>query len=282
MRIEGDNAQRHVLNVGRSVDGELAHISYLRGGSGHPVHRERQPRSQIPRTLRATRLSIQSFCAFDAKPCRRSLRGHGSSLKSRNAMDYALKAFTSDVLKLCDVCWNERTFAVVGYSMGAHVAMSVARALSHRVEALVLCGMGDRIAATVGLAPEFADALDHDDPRTTLPGAGFPSYALRFREHAASSPFNDLRALAACLRGQSCVFDLASLAAVTAATLVMVGDQDKLAGLPYRVAALFPRGIGVMLPGLNHASALADQEFRSRAIKHLDATATSAIEGGLK
>jgi hypothetical protein len=45
--------------------------------------------------------------------------------------------------------------------------------------------------------------------------------------------------------------------------LVIVGEQDKLAGAPHPVAALFPAGIGETVPGVNHASALATEIFAS-------------------
>jgi pimeloyl-ACP methyl ester carboxylesterase len=153
--------------------------------------------------------------------------------------------------------------------------MSLALASADRVASLVLGGMGDRIAATVGLGPEFAEALDPEDDRPPDRREP-PSYAVRFRQHAASRPFNDLAVLAACLRGQSGVFDLERLSAVAAPTLVIVGEQDKLAGAPYRVAALFPGGVGQTLPGVNHASALADENLRERALAHL-AHASEAI-----
>jgi len=149
------------------------------------------------------------------------------------------------------------------------IAMSVALEFGDRVECLILGGMGDRIAATVGLAPEFADALDAPEGGSSAERPAFPPYAVRFRQHAAARPFNDLGVLAACLRGQSSAFDLDRLSMVTAPTLALVGGQDKLAGAPFPVAAFFPGGIGDTVPGVSHASALADEKFRRRALAHL-------------
>src|SRR5579859_5228723 len=64
----------------------------------------------------------------------------------------------------------------------------------------------------------------------------FPLYAVRFRQHAAARPFNDLGVLAACQAG---AFDVSRLSAVTAPTLVIVGEQHGLAGARYLVAAFF-------------------------------------------
>jgi pimeloyl-ACP methyl ester carboxylesterase len=199
--------------------------------------------------------------------CAPDLRGHGRSVKSRDPADYLLGTFARDIADLCTHCWGDHHFSLIGYSMGAHVAMSVAVASADRVESLILGGMGAGIAATVGLAPEFADALD---AREVGRLKTLPSYAVRFRRHAESRPFNDLEVLAACLRGQSGNFDLERLIAVTAPTLVIVGEQDRLAGDPYPVAARFAAGIGATVPGANHASALADPKFLERALLHLE------------
>jgi len=259
------NIPRSELQVGTLTSGGSADLSFLRAGQGRPV------------------LLLHGFASdaaedwvetgwFDAlvnaghDVVAPDLRGHGCSVKSRDPADYRLDAFATDVAALRGHCWGALRFSVIGYSMGAHVAMSLALISVDRVERLILGGMGDRIARTVGLGPEFADALDvpDDDPLDA-----FPPYAVRFRRHAASRPSNDLGVLAACLCGQSGRFDLGRLAAVTAPTLVIAGEQDRLAGDPYPVAALFATGIGATVPDVNHASALAAWKFRERAVMHL-------------
>jgi pimeloyl-ACP methyl ester carboxylesterase len=263
-----DRATRHVLDVGRLVAGAPAFFSFLRAGRGKPVLLLHGFASDASDDWVETGWSDALVAAgFDVVAP--DLRGHGRSLKSRDPADYRLEAFAADVAALCDHCWGENPFSLIGYSMGAHVAMLVALASGDRVESLVLGGMGDRIAATVGLAPEFADALDVQEAGSSAERRELPSYAVRFRQHAAARPFNDLGVLAACLRGQSGTFDLDRLAAVTAPTLVMAGDQDKLAGAPYSVAAFFVGGVAQTMPGVNHGSALADRAFRERAVSHI-------------
>jgi pimeloyl-ACP methyl ester carboxylesterase len=271
-----DRATRHVLDMGALAAGGPAYISFLRAGRGKPV------------------LLLHGFASdasddwvetgwFDAlvtagfEVVAPDLRGHGRSVKSRDPADYRLEKFAGDVAALCEYCWGDRRFSLIGYSMGAHIAMSVALASADRVESLVLGGMGDRIAATVGLAPEFAGALDAPEGGSSAERRELPSYAIRFKQHAASRPFNDLSVLAACLRGQSGTFELDRLAAVTALTLVIVGDQDRLAGAPDSVAAFFVRGVAQTVPGVNHASALADRAFRERAVSHIARDATAII-----
>ena len=266
-----DRVARHVLDVGRLAAGGSAHVSFLRAGRGSPVLLLHGFASDASGDwVEAGWFDALVTAGFDVLAP--DLRGHGQSVKSRDPSDYRLEAFAGDVAALCDHCWGDRRFGLIGYSMGAHVAMSVALASVDRVASLVLGGMGDRIAATVGLAPEFADALDEPDGRSEDRPEP-PSHATRFKQHAASRPFNDLAVLATCLRGQSGVFDLGRLSAVTVPTLVIVGEQDKLAGAPYPVAALFPAGVGQVVPGVNHHSALADEHFRKRAVGHLECMA---------
>jgi pimeloyl-ACP methyl ester carboxylesterase len=263
-----DRATRHVLDVGRLAAGGSAHVSFLRAGRGEPVLLLHGFASDASGDWVETGW-FDALVAAGFDVIAPDLRGHGQSVKSRDPADYRLEAFAGDIAALCDHCWGVRRFSLIGYSMGAHVAMSVALACTGRVARLVLGGMGERIVATVGLAPEFADALDEQRDDRPADRRTLPPYAVRFRQHAASRPFNDLIVLAACLRGQSSVFDLGRLSAVIAPTLAIVGEQDRLAGAPHPVAALFPRGVAETVPRVNHASALADQNFRERAVAHL-------------
>jgi pimeloyl-ACP methyl ester carboxylesterase len=256
---------RGELQAGTVASGGFAHLSFLRAGRGRPVLLHGFASDAAQHWVETGWFDALVSAGHDVVAP--DLRGHGRSVKSRDPADYRLDAFAADVAALSGYCWGDLRFSVIGYSMGAHVAMSAALASIDRLESLILAGMGDRIAETVGLAPEFADALDEpDDHRLDA----FPPYAVRFRRHAASRPSNDPGVLAACLRGQSGRFDLGRLAAVTAPTLVITGEQDRLAGNPYPVAALFAAGIGATAPDANHASALAARKFRERVLVHLE------------
>ena len=277
--MSSNQVMRHVLEVDPLAAGEGAHVSFLRAGEGDPVLLLHGFASDANDDW----VETGWFAALVAAGCdvvAPDLRGHGQSVKSRDPADYRLDTFAGDVATLCNHCWGDLPFSLIGYSMGAHVAMSVALASPRRVASLVLGGMGDRIAATVGLAPEFADALDTPDEGRSGDRRELPSYAVRFRQHAASRPFNDLRVLAACLRGQSTAFDLDLLAGVTAPTLVIVGDEDRLAGAPYPVATFLAEGVAQTVPGVNHASALADRTFRERALAHITRDAAAIITSG--
>lgn len=264
--LVSSKVSRSALQVGTLASGGAMDLSFLRAGRGQPVLLLHGFASDAAEDWVETGW-FDALVSAGHDVVAPDLRGHGRSAKSRDPADYRLDVFAEDVAALSGHCWGGLRFSVIGYSMGAHVAMSVALASIDRVESLILGGMGDRIAETVGLAPQFADALDEPDDDQL---DAFPPYAVRFRRHAASRPSNDLGVLAACLRGQSGRFDLGRLAAVTAPTLVITGEQDRLAGNPYPVAALFAAGIGATAPDANHASALAARKFRERALMHLE------------
>jgi pimeloyl-ACP methyl ester carboxylesterase len=256
---------RSELQVGTLASGGSAHLSFLRAGRGQPVLLLHGFASDAAEDWVETGW-FDALVSAGHDVVAPDLRGHGRSEKSRDPADYRLDTFAMDVAALCRHSWGGLRSSVIGYSMGAHVAMSVALASVDQVESLIPGGTGDRIAETVGLSPEFADVLD--EPADNRLDA-FSPYAVRFRRHAASRSCNDLGVLAACLRGQSGRFDLGRLAAVTAPTLVIAGEQDKLAGDPHAVAALFAVGIGAIVSDANHASALAARKFRERALVHL-------------
>jgi pimeloyl-ACP methyl ester carboxylesterase len=257
---------RSELQVGTLASGGPAHLSFLRAGRGQPVLLLHGFASAAAQDWVETGW-FDGLVSAGHDVVAPDLRGHGRSAKSRDPADYRLDTFAADVAALCRHCWGGLRFSVIGYSIGAHVAMSVALASVDRVESLILGGMGDRIAETVGLSLEFADVLD--EPADNRLDAFSPS-AARFRRHAASRSSNDLGVLAACLRGQAGRFDLGRLPVVNAPTLVIAGEQDRLAGDPYPVAALFAAGIGVTVSGANHTSALAARKFRERALMHLE------------
>ncbi len=266
LEVPASTPVRGTLPTGATTSGQPACLSFLRAGHGDPVILLHGFASDAADDWVRTGW-LDSLVAAGYDVCAPDLRGHGRSVKSRDPADYRLEAFAGDVAALCGNCWGNAELTLVGYSMGAHVAMSAALALGNRVRRLVLGGMGDRIAATVGLAPEFADALDaHDEERL----GALPSYAIRFRRHAESLPYNDLSVLAACLRGQSARFDLGALSSVVAPTLVVVGERDKLAGDPQSVAAAFVSGTGATVSGVGHAEALADPGFRRHALAFLE------------
>jgi pimeloyl-ACP methyl ester carboxylesterase len=103
-------------------------------------------------------------------------RGHGASDKPYDAAAYGEQRMARDLLSLCDHLGLER-FDLVGYSMGAVVALIVASTTA-RARRLVAAGVGEGVIECGGVdmrktsRETMAAALLTDDPATIAhPGA---------------------------------------------------------------------------------------------------------------
>ncbi|HEY7135591.1 MAG TPA: alpha/beta fold hydrolase [Acidimicrobiia bacterium] len=185
-------------------------------------------------------------------------RGHGRSDKPHDPAAYKDEAMARDAAALLDHLGIGHV-DVVGYSMGAIVAVRLAPR-EPRVRSLVLGGIGGRVAE--GRRPvdsgRVAAAMTADDPSSFGPAA---RAFRRFAERTGA----DRQALAAIQRtnaGES----RARPDLVQVPTLVVVGDDDRLAGPPEALAARIPDGLAraVTVHG-NHLTAMFDPAF-TRAI----------------
>jgi pimeloyl-ACP methyl ester carboxylesterase len=184
-------------------------------------------------------------------------RGHGRSDKPYDELAYADDRFAADVSAVLDDTGIEDC-GLVGYSMGAYMALRTAPR-EPRVSKLVLGGIGDS-------APEQWDreavalALEADEP-DDLPA----SEGRSIREYADATGA-DRRALAAIQRGRSdapFAFD-----AITIPTLVVVGEDDELAGDAAVLADALVDAQFVKVPG-DHASALIEPALIAAIVSFL-------------
>ncbi len=191
-------------------------------------------------------------------------RGHGESEKRYDPEDYAPLRLAEDALAVLDAAGAERA-EVMGYSMGARIALEVALRHPHRVRALVLAGMGSEFRDFGG--PRYdreivARALEAEDT------GGFPPGALFYRRFAEQT-HADRRALAACWRRPIRELDAADLGAVTVPVLLTVGDRDSIAGDPGPLAAAMPNARVVRLAGKDHMSAVGAKQHREAVLAFL-------------
>lgn len=200
-----------------------------------------------PGTIAALVAAGRRVIAFDA-------RGHGASDHPHEPAAYRDDTLARDVVALADHL-SLRRLDLVGYSMGAFVALAVAGG-DERVRALFLGGIGVAQARTLdpAMREEIARALEVDDVSQV---AGSP--ALAYRTFAAATR-QDRLALAALQRG-SAGFDPSSVSGVGVPALVVNGRRDTLAGDPCELAALMPAGECALVPG-DHLSAVTTVEFR--------------------
>lgn len=183
-------------------------------------------------------------------------RGHGESDKPHDAAAYGGGAMGRDVSALLDELAIARV-DVVGYSMGAFVAMGLAT-VEPRMRALVLGGAG-RMRGQMRLV---ADAFEADKATITDPTA------LAFRNFAEATG-SDLVALAAILRGESPQPDAEMLGRIAVPTLVVNGDRDTRVGPPELLAQAIPGARYKSVPG-DHLSAVVKPEFRAAILEFLD------------
>ncbi|HTQ15520.1 MAG TPA: alpha/beta fold hydrolase [Rhizomicrobium sp.] len=196
------------------------------------------------------------FAAFDA-------RGHGESAKPHDAAAYARDAMVGDVFALMDHLGAERA-DLLGYSMGARVALAAALANAARVPMAILGGIGGKLLEPGPAGTPLADAMDADDPAT------ISEPLLKSFRQFADEQGEDRRALAACARAAHAPFSRQMLAGLPTRVLVVAGARDELAGDPAVLADAIPGARAVTLPGCDHFSAIAHGLFKASAIDFLD------------
>ena len=190
-------------------------------------------------------------------------RGHGESEKLYDPQDYHSALMAADATRLLDHLGIGRA-DVMGYSMGARIASFVALARPERVRALILGGLGDHLVDGVGLPMSIAEAME----APSLEGLTDPMQRM-FRAFAEQTK-SDRAALAACIRGSRQTLSEAEVAGIAAPTLVAVGARDEVAGDPHRLAAMFPRGEALDIPGRDHNLAVGDKVFKAGALGFLE------------
>jgi pimeloyl-ACP methyl ester carboxylesterase len=219
-------------------------------------------------TLRRNWLETGWFDALAGAGCRviaYDQRGHGASDKRYDPADYAPDRLVADALGVLDAAGAGRA-ALMGYSMGARVALDVAITAPARVHGLVLSGMGMSFCDFGG--PEhdreiIARALEADDPSAFPPSA-------RFYRTFAEQSHADRRALAACWRRSIRVLDPSALGAVSTPTLLVVGDRDAVAGDPEPLARAMKQARVVRLAGKDHMNAVGAKEHRAAVLAFLE------------
>jgi pimeloyl-ACP methyl ester carboxylesterase len=188
-------------------------------------------------------------------------RGHGHSDKPHDEAAYSVEVMAADVARLLDDL-DVPAADYLGYSMGARIGLELSVAHPDRVRRAVLGGIGT--AGAIDSSDAIADALLRGEP-TDDP------VAQTFYKFASSRPTNDLRALAACIRGLKPNADPARLATITTPTLVVVGDRDDIAHGAPELVELIPTAHLVTIPGRDHLSPVPAREFKRAALDFLTA-----------
>jgi pimeloyl-ACP methyl ester carboxylesterase len=156
---------------------------------------------------------------------------------------------------------------VMGYSMGARIAVFLALAHPERVRSLILGGAGiNLVRGMVGTGP-IARALEAAsiDEVTNDTARSFRAFA----EQTGS----DLRALAACLRGPREKIAAENLARIAVPTLIATGSEDVIAGSGKELATLIPGAQLLGIEGRDHMKAVGDARFKQGVLDFLTSRA---------
>jgi pimeloyl-ACP methyl ester carboxylesterase len=189
-------------------------------------------------------------------------RGHGESTKLYRPEDYDTSLMAADAVGLLDHLGIERAH-VMGYSMGARISAFTALMHPHRVESVLLGGLGMHLVEGVGLPLGIADAME-------APSAEVLSDPMQkmFRVFAEQTK-SDLGALAACIRGSRQTLSRDQVARISMPALVSVGTRDPIAGSPHELADLLPRGQALDIPGRDHNLAVGDRVHKEGVLAFL-------------
>lgn len=188
-------------------------------------------------------------------------RGHGHSDKPHDSAAYAIGIMGRDVTRLLDHL-EVPSAGYLGYSMGARIGLQVVMDSPDRVRRAVLGGIG--ASGSIRHADAIAGAFLRGEP-------GDDPIAQSFYRFASARPTNDLRALAACIKGLQPDWDPARLSAIRTPVLVVVGDRDELAPDAPELVELIPSSRLVTVQGRDHMGAVPAREFKQAAIDFLSA-----------
>jgi len=153
----------------------------------------------------------------------------------------------------------------MGYSMGARIGSFLALARPDLVRSLILGGLGDHLVDGVGLPMAIAEAME----APSLESLTDPMQRM-FRAFAEQTK-SDRGALAACIRGSRQTLSAEEVRRIDCPVLVAVGTRDNVAGDAHRLAAMFPHGEALDIPGRDHNLAVGDKVYKTGTLSFLDA-----------
>jgi len=189
-------------------------------------------------------------------------RGHGDSEKLYDAAQYAIPEMASDVVALMDHLEIPRA-DVMGYSLGGHIAASIALTSPQRMRSAIFGGIGMAMIEGGGPGENVALALEApslDDVADPV-GRTFRAFADQTR--------SDRLALAACMRGSRGLMSREDAGRITVPVLIAVGTTDEVAGSASALGALIPGAEVLDIPNRDHMRAVGDKVYKAGVIDFL-------------
>jgi len=189
------------------------------------------------------------------------VRGHGASDKPHTSEAYGYRNMGADVIRLLDHLGIERTL-LMGYSMGASIAIDLMLWKPERFRAVVLGG----IAYDDGVEDPNDRRAIADAYLTTDPSAVTHPAARAYRDFAVAQGC-DLKALAALMMGARSSIPPARFKEVRMPVLIVVGSKDDAIGDPEPLAEMIPGARLLMLDGRHHLNAPSDQRYKDAVLE---------------
>lgn len=184
--------------------------------------------------------------------------GHGSSAKPHDLAPYSTTRLGGDMVALLDAVGVERA-DILGYSMGAAIALAAVVVAPDQVGALIAGGIppedaSDRVAIARGLRGEGA----------------LSDRARSYRDWAAGWPDNDLHALSLSMEAGCSPPDCSELALYGGEALIVAGTRDWRREATERIAGCLPGGRFLAVDGADHMAAFHDARFKAAVTAFLD------------
>ncbi|MEM7461107.1 MAG: alpha/beta hydrolase [Pseudomonadota bacterium] len=189
-------------------------------------------------------------------------RGHGGSTKSLSQADYSLDRMAEDALSLLRYLEVEKTH-VMGYSLGARIAASMAGKAPEEISRVVFSGNGYNMIEGGFDSTEIRDGLlapSMEDVSTVI--------GQEFRKFAESTG-SDLNALAACIMGARDFLPRELFENIHNEVLIAIGSEDNVAVDGQRLAEIMPNAVYREIPGRNHMNAVGDRVHKQLVVDFL-------------
>ncbi|MEJ0043320.1 MAG: alpha/beta fold hydrolase [Rhizomicrobium sp.] len=191
------------------------------------------------------------------------LRGHGESAKPHDLAAYGRDAMAGDIPNLMDHLGVARAH-LLGFSLGARLALAAALRAPERFATLTLGGIGEKLFEPRLAGNPMAEAMEAAEVESIA------EPMLKSFRQFADDQGEDRLALAALARAPDAPFAKEALAKLAVPVLVVAGARDELAGDPQPLADIFPDGRAVRLPGVDHFSIIGHALFKASVFDFLD------------
>lgn len=200
------------------------------------------------------------------------LPGHGEPPLSHNREDY------SDLAASVLAMLPDQAVDIIGFSLGAKLALEMARRVPDRFGTIVAAGVGDNIFAPEPVSSEAISWLSASDR------SGAPT-GLKTVIQRVIADGRDPLALAAVLgRSPNPLFDEIRLRALRQPVFFVSGSRDEVAGSQARLLSALPHAVSMKLDDVGHFDLPASPLFLEAVrdiLKRADAEPARHINQGV-